>query len=543
MKKRIVAVMLTVAMAASLLAGCGVPKQNDKSDSGKESTEKVFRFSTRTEPTTLDPSKGNCIPDTELQNALTERLVRNVKGEVKEGIAEKWEISDDGLVYTFHLRDAKWSDGEPIKAGDFVYSWRRLMDPKTAAPFAYIGEYIKNGRAVEKGEMKPEELGVKAIDDKTLEVTLEHPTAYFLSMMGLSSLFAPLRQDIVEKYGKDFAADAEKNVYSGPYVLTSAKNQKWIFEPNENYWNRDAIKLDRAEMSYVQNQSTALAMYEDGELDYSEIPNTDAPNYADKSEVYRNGNVDYFYYNCDSENPVMNNIDFRLALNYAIDRNSYNTLVNNDMYAPTSGLVFSGLSGVEKTYGEESTLEGYPMDGDADKAKEHLDKALQALGKKASDITITITTTDSESAKKQAEVCQEMWKTTLGINVEINQVTYNECLSRQAKGEYEVCWGGWGADYDDPYTYLELFKSDSPYNYSNYQNDKVDELLTATQTETDTAKRMEMLHEVEQILIDEAAFFPQAEREVHYLVDDDVKGLNFFHCSINLDWVYADIVK
>ena len=189
MKRRLIAAIMTAAMAMSLLAGCGVPKSNSSGgssggsgDSGA-SGEKVFRFSTRTEPTTLDPSKGNCIPDTELQNALTERLVRNVKGEVKEGIAEKWEISDDGLVYTFHLRDAKWSDGEPITAEQFVYSWRRLMDPETAAPFAYIGEYIKNGRAVEVGDVEPEELGVKAIDDKTLEVTLEHPTAYFLSMM------------------------------------------------------------------------------------------------------------------------------------------------------------------------------------------------------------------------------------------------------------------------------------------------------------------------------------------------------------------------
>ncbi len=428
MKKRLIASIMTVAMAASLLAGCGVPKSESGGESGGSdaSGEKVFRFSTRTEPTTLDPSKGNCIPDTELQNAITERLVRNVKGEVKEGIAEKWEISDDGLVYTFHLRDAKWSDGEPITAEQFVYSWRRLMDPETAAPFAYIGEYIKNGRAVEVGEMEPEELGVKAIDEKTLEVTLEHPTAYFLSMMGLSSLFAPIREDIVEKYGKDFAADAEKNVYSGPYVLTSSANQKWIFEPNENYWDKDSIKLDRAEMSYVQNQSTALAMYEDGELDFSEIPSADVPNYEGKDNAYRNGNVDYFYYNCDSENEAMNNIDFRLALNYAIDRNSYNELVNNGIFAPSTGLVYSGLSGVEKTYGEESKLEGYPMDGDEAKAKEHLDKALGELGKKASDITVTITTTDSDSAKKQAEVCQEMWKTTLGINVEVNQVTYAE---------------------------------------------------------------------------------------------------------------------
>ena len=158
-----------------------------------------------------------------------------------------------------------------------------------------------------------------------------HPTAYFLSLIGASGNFAPVRQDIVEEYGKDFAADAEKNVYSGPYKLTSSANQKYVFEPNENYWDKDSIKLDRAEMSYVQNQETALAMYEDGELDYVEIPSASADKYKDEAEVFRNGNVDYFYFNCGGENKAMTNKNFRLALNYALNRNDYNTLVNNGL--------------------------------------------------------------------------------------------------------------------------------------------------------------------------------------------------------------------
>lgn len=545
MKKKVLAVLLTAAMGASLMAGCGVPKSGDSDKSGGDSDEKVFRYSTRAEPTTLDPTKANCIPDNEVQHAITESLVRNTGGEVTPGVAEKWEVSEDGLVYTFHLnKDAKWSDGKQITAQDFVYSWRRLLDPKTAAPYAFIGEYIKNGLAVEKGEMKPEELGVVAKDDVTLEVTLEHPTEYFLSMIGSQAQFAPLRQDVVEKYGKDFAGDAEKNIYSGPFVLTSAKNQKWIFEPNENYWNKDEIKLDRAEMSYVQNQETALAMYEDGELDYVELPSASVQNYEGKAKIFRNGNVDYFYLNCGSDNPALQNKNFRLALNYALDRNSYNTLVNNDVHEPSNGIVFSGLKGVKTTYGEESNLKSYPLDGDKAKAKEYLDKAVSELGySKPSDITVTITTTDNDSAKKQAEVCQEMWKKDLGINVEIQQVTYNEMLKRQQSGDYEIGWGGWVSDYDDPYNYLELFKSDSSYNYSRYKNPEVDKLLEATQTELDQAKRMEMMHQVEQILVDDAAFLPQAERNVHYLLDSDVKNFTPYYCGENIDWVYVDIEK
>ena len=542
MKKKVFAALLATAMTATLIAGCGTPGSGGSSDGGS-SDGKVFRYSTSTEPTTLDPTKSNCIPDNEIQHALTESLVRNTGGEVNPGVAESWEVSEDGLTYTFHLNpDAKWSDGEQITAQDFVYSWQRLMDPDTAAPYAFIGEYLKNGLAVEKGEMDPSQLGVVAQDDTTLVVTLERPTAYFLSMIGAQAQFAPLRQDIVEQYGSDFAADYEKNVYSGPYVLTKSSDNQWFFEPNENYWDADSIKLDRVELNYVQNPDTAVAMYEDGELDYVSLPTASISAYEGKDNTFLNGNVDYFYFNMNGSCPELANKNMRLALNYALNRNEYNQLVNSGYYKPSNGLVFSGLTGVNGTYGEESTLESYPLDGDDAKAKEYLNAALSELGySDPSEVTLTLTTSDNESSKKQAEVCQEMWNSTLGINVEIEQITYNEVLTRQQEGEYEIIWAGWGSDYDDPYSYLELFMSSSSYNYSGFKNDEYDALMTATQTETDAAARMEMMHQAEQILVDEGAFLPQAEREVHYLLDDDVKDLTFFYCSINIDWVHADI--
>lgn len=250
MKKRILAALLTLAMTAAMVTGCSTPSTGGDSgegggDSGAASGEKVFRYATNTEPTTLDPTKGQSIGDNEIQHAITEGLTRNTAGEVKPGIAEKWEISEDGLTYTFHLRDAKWSDGEPIKAADYEFSWKRLVDPETASPYAFIGDYLKNGYAIETGEKDPSELGVKAIDDKTLEVTLENPTSYFLSLIGSSGQYAPLRQDIVEEYGTDFAATADKNVYSGPFKMTKSENNEYIFEKNENYWDVDSIKLDR----------------------------------------------------------------------------------------------------------------------------------------------------------------------------------------------------------------------------------------------------------------------------------------------------------
>ncbi len=231
MKKRVLAAFLAMAMTAGLVTGCSTPgsKENSGSDNGDEggsSSGKLFRYATNTLPTTLDPTKGQSIGDNEIQHAITEGLTRNTAGDVKPGIAESWDISEDGLTYTFHLRDAKWSDGEPLTAEDYEYSWKRLVNPETASPYSFIGTYIKNGAAVEAGEMDPDELAVKATDEKTLEVTLENVSPFFISLIGSSGQFAPLREDVVEEYGSDFAATADKNVYSGPFKMVKSENNE-----------------------------------------------------------------------------------------------------------------------------------------------------------------------------------------------------------------------------------------------------------------------------------------------------------------------------
>jgi oligopeptide transport system substrate-binding protein len=426
-----------------------------------------------------------------------------------------------------------------------VNSWQRLVNPETASAYAFIGDYIKNGYAIETGEMDPSELGVTAEDDTTLVVELENPTPYFLSLVGSSGQYAPLRQDIVEEYGTDFAATADKNVYSGPFVLTSSENNEYIFEKNEYYWDKDSINLDRVELSYVQNTDTQLAMYESGDLDFVEIPTAYVPDYDDQDESFVNGNVDYFYINEESDNPVLSNKNFRLALNYALDRNSYITLATNDVYSASNSLVFPELTAVDGKYGDLYDVDSYPLDGDQDKAQEYLQAAMDELGiANASDISVEITTTDADSSKKIAEVTQELLQSALGINITIRQVTYSEIYGTVLpSGDYEIGYGGWGADYDDPYSYLELFLSSSSYNYSNYKNDEFDQLLIASQTETDEKTRMDELNQAEQIILDDAAFIPLQMREVHYLVNEKVTGLQFYYCSVNHDWVYADITE
>ena len=544
MKKRVLSAFLSMAMVAGLATGCGTP--GGGSSDGDSSDGKVFRYAVNTLPTTLDPTKGQSIGDNEIQHAITEGLTRNTAGDVKPGIAESWDESEDGLTYTFHLRkDAKWSDGEPITAGDFEYSWKRLVNPETASPYAFIGDCLKNGQAIEQGNMDVEELGVKAVDDNTLEVTLEHPTSYFLSLIGSSGQFAPLLQDIVEKYGTDFAATSEKNVYSGPFVMTSSEDNVWTFEKNDNYWDKDSINLDKCELNYVENTDTQLSMYEAGDLDYVQVPTAYVPDYKDKAEVFANGNVDFCYINSKSDNPVLGNKNFRLALNYALNRNDYNKLANADTYTAFNGLVFPGLQAKGTTYGEAYDLNSYsyPLDGDQDKATEYLNAAMQELGiANASDITVEVVTTDADSSKRIVETLQEQWQNALGINVKIRQVTYADIYGKVfPEHDYEIGYGGWGSDYDDPYSYLELFKSDSSYNYSQYENPEVDQLLAASQDEADTDARMDELNKAEQDILADGAFVPLQTRNVYYMLDDDTTGINFYYCSLNIDWVYADV--
>lgn len=544
MKKRVLAAFLSMAMVAGLATGCGTPG-GGKSD-GDSADGKVFRYAVNTLPTTLDPTKGQSIGDNEIQHAITEGLTHNTAGDVKPGIAESWDESEDGLTYTFHLRkDAKWSDGEPITAADFEYSWKRLVNPETASPYAFIGDCLKNGQAIEQGKMDVEELGVKAVDDTTLEVTLEHPTSYFLSLIGSSGQFAPLRQDIVEKYGTDFAATSEKNVYSGPFVMTSSEDNVWTFAKNDNYWDKDSINLDKCELNYVENTDTQLSMYEAGDLDYVQVPTAYVSDYKDKAEVFANGNVDFCYINSKSDNPVLGNKNFRLALNYALNRNDYNKLANADTFTAFNGLVFPGLQAKGTTYGEAYDLNSYsyPLDGDQDKATEYLNAAMKELGiANASDITVEVVTTDADSSKRIVETLQEQWQNALGINVKIRQVTYADIYGKVfPEHDYEIGYGGWGSDYDDPYSYLELFKSDSSYNYSQYENPEVDQLLIASQDEPDTDKRMDELNQAEQDILADGAFVPLQARNIYYMLDDDTTGINFYYCSLNIDWVYADV--
>ncbi len=540
MRKKLLALLIISAMMICTFASCSV-------SSVPASAKNTFRYAVNTLPTTLDPSMCNSLTDNELQHAVTEGLTRTTGGNVAPGIAESWDVSDDGLVYTFHLRDAKWSDGKPITAGDFVYSWRRLADPETGSSYAFAIWMIKNGKEINLEGADPDTLGVVALDDKTVQVTLVNPTAHFISYIGNQPSFAPLRKDYIDKYGKDFATSAETNVYSGPFVFSEVTENSWSFEKNPEFWDAENIRIDAAEVQFTEDEHEQIEMFERGELDFAYLPNDAVVEYKNEKNVnhYLNGNVDFCYINDKSDNKVLRNPFFRLALNYAVNRKLYNHNANDDAYKPYNALVFPGLSGKEGvSYGEAYNVDmyAYPMEGDIDMARAFLDGAMENMGiASPDDITVEMVTIDRAAELRIAEELKTQWESVLGIHIKIRPETHTDIYSKiYPSGDYEIGYGGWIPDYNDPYTYLELWRSDNT-SYNQYSNEEFDALLDASVTETDADKRMDMLNRAEIMLLEDGALIPLQAKDKYYMLNPRVSDLTLSFFNITIDWAYAGL--
>ncbi|WP_346662618.1 peptide ABC transporter substrate-binding protein [uncultured Merdimonas sp.] len=542
MKKRVLAALLTTAMTVTLLAGCGVPGGSD--DGGDTEGLKRVTYSLREEPPTLDPQLMNSIPSATAAIHTCAGLTRNVEGEIRGDGAEDWDVSEDGLVYTFYLRDGlKWSDGEDLTAEDYVYGIQRLVNPETASGYSFLGAILKNGDPISKGEMDVSELGVTAPDSSTVEITLEHPATYFTAMTAMAQ-FCPARQDLVEEYGQDYAADPDKAAYSGPFVVSEWKHgDEIVLAKNEEYWDKDSIKLDEICLKTVADAKTGVAMWEEGELDITDVPTEMTEQYADNSEFVFDGANDYLALNM-SEGRILQNKNLRLALNYAINRQEYIDLATNGVYEANTRYVLPDVNGYEEgvNYGEAFPYEAFPVEGDADKANEYLNAAMTELGvSDPAEITIELLTTDTDLAKKQAEVIQDQIQKAIGVTIEIRQVTYKQRLEMEEKKEFDMVFTGWVPDYPDAYSYLELWLNGSSYNHTSYNNPSYDALVIGSQTETDPKARAEMLFQAEQIFLEDAAVVPLQLRRIQLLVNENIENFNVYFVGYNYNLVYADI--
>jgi oligopeptide transport system substrate-binding protein len=559
MRKKFLALAVTLVLSMSTLAGCsGVFDKDTKTNntsSGNTGSEgngavettstsaKVIRYSISNEPPTIDPQLVNSMYGATLDYHLYDGLMRNNDGTIEPACAETYELSEDGLTYTFHLRDGlKWSDGVTLTANDFVYGIQRLCDPATASPSSYMGGIVKNATKVMNGELPVSELGVKALDDSTVEITLENPAGYFLGVLSTTGYY-PSRQDLVEKYGKDFAADADKAVYNGPFTLTEWKHAASLtFTKNENYWNKEVVNLSGLEISVVTDPNTALGLYESGDLDFVELPSEIVSSYPD-AKSYSTGAVSFLQFNV-TANELLANKNFRKAISTAIDREQYVKLATSDISKVTSRYVLPTVSGVTNTYGEEYPYEAFSTTADVAQAKEYLAAAMKELNiQNASDIKVILNTSDADSSRKSAEVIKEQVQTALGIVLEINQVPYKQLYELSSKNEFEMMATGWVPDYSDPFSYLEFFETGNGYNASLYSSADFDSYIEIAKNAIDPKTRFDALFEAEKILCDDLPMIPTDLTYKYYLINDKITDFKTYFVGTNLNYITADITE
>ncbi len=527
-----VKVLLALTTAAGMLAGCGSKTDTD-----------TFRFANDTDIVGMDSTVVDDAMSFNAITAITDGLTTvDVKGNTIPGIAKSWDVSNNGLTYTFHLRDAKWANGDKVTAQDFVYSWHRII--KNAGNYAYMlgseGASIKNADSlINLGTAATDEqlntLGIKATDDKTVVVDLEKNIPYFVGLMSFPCYF-PQNQKFVEKCGKNYATKPEYILGNGAYKMTKwIKGNKATFTKNDKYYDAKSVKTKNLEMYLVQDPKTAAQSFENGKVDYATINSTLVDKYKGKDtfKTIREGYLAYLICNFKADTTANKNL--RYALSYAINRKD---LCDNILKAgsqPATGFVPAQLckSPSGKDFREES---GKYVDYDAKKAQEYLDAAKKELG------TDTITVdllygTDESPMDTFAEYLQGSFTKLKGLKVNmVATVKKDRIYNREASGNFQIACTRWAPDYADPTTFLNILASSNSNNYGKWENAQYNSLLKQAQTETDVNKRWNELLEAEKVMMDDMPNIPVVQTGTAALQAKNVKGL--VHNTVSTPYVF-----
>lgn len=494
-------VILTIAMATTLFAGCG-----NKSASNANQTL-VYNLGTDSE--TIDPALNEAVDGATVVANAFEGLTRiGDDNNVKPGVAEKWEISSDGTVYTFYLRkNAKWSDGKPVTAKDFEFAWKRALDPKLAASYAFfLTDNIKNAEEYYNGKASWEDVGIKVKDDYTIEVTLKVPTAFFLQLVAMP-IYMPLRQDALEKGGEQWTQSGDTYIGNGPFKMvkwTHNDSMEWV--KNENYWDAKNVKLSKMTWVMVTEASSALPSWEKGEIDIIEsVPPAEAPRLIQEKKLQVIPELGTYYLYFNTKKAPLNDARVRKALALAINRQSIKEAVLKTGQITAYAQV---PYGIKEADGKADFREkaGDLFKEDVNLAKQLLAEAGFPDGKGFPEMTYLYNT--NESHKKIAEMIQDMWKNNLGINIKLANQEWKVFQKTRQNGDFDIARGGWIADYIDPMTFLDMFMSDNSFNDGKYNNAQYDALLKEAKTATDLTKRDQLMHDAEKIIIDEMGICP-----------------------------------
>lgn len=561
--KRIVCLLLALVFMLSLV-GCGTDEPtnsktdnktnaNDSSNNNSQNEQKDAKladkqelvFATNSDVLTMDPAMGSSIPNWGGQALVYENLVTVVANEnngtsIVPGVAESWDISDDGLVYTFHLRkDAKWADGVPVTAKDFEYTWRRTFDADAGAVYTWMVEgVIKNGKQVYAKELPLEELGVKAIDEYTLEMKLESPSPFFLYFAGFPT-YCPVREDLIKKYGTEYGSTPDKTVGNGAYILkTWEPGSSMIYEKSDNYWNKDEVFLTKVTRQIIKETNAVAQALLANEVDIAGLDNPQWNELVDATGIYdvhemQSPAIENFMFNC--ADPVLKNQKIRLAISLAFDRDKYNSEALEGVNLPLYSLVPTVTSVGELNYTESVKNENEYIKILKDKynAKDLLIEGMKELGLGEDPSKLEIhymTRGTTEFSKKTAEWMKQNLETNLGIKFVIDMTEWNIMYDLIASGDYQLAQGGWTADYDDPsnfldnYHYVTGYYNESQMHWTGPKAEEYAKLVDQAKLATDDQERANLYVQAEKILLEEAPVSPQYAPKLRRLVGKYVEG-------------------
>ena len=535
--RKILAMVMALALLCATFAACGdtsgtsssAGTSSTASDSGDSSAAEEGETATggsggtlnmrnTMEPTSLNTLLATYAYDFTPINAMIECLYRDDENDVPQPAgAETVDISDDKLVYTFHLReDATWSNGDPVVATDYEFAWQQALNPKVASDYAYMLYFIHNAQPYFNGEVEWSEVGVKVIDDYTLEVTLDNPLPYATDLFAFPTL-APINQKFYEEVGADkYATDAEYFCCNGMYELTEwSHNSEIVFEKREEYWNADAVGPDTIVYKIITDSQAGLNSYLSREIDYTDLDSGEVVQQAEAAgfEVGVKPARSSYYLIVNTEDEFMSNQNLRLALAYSIDKQALIDTVYQNDNQPMTSFTPPAIMGANDSSFQEALVaergEMYPGSGDLEKAQEYLQAALEELGCTVDELNLSIDCADDSLRRNCATFLQEQWRQNLGIeNITVNSMQTKQVAANRQSGDYCMSLGGWSPDYNDAINFLDLWVTDGGNNDSFWSNEEYDNLIAQATAEADEEVRQQYLFDAEEILAAEMPIIP-----------------------------------
>ncbi|MBZ2405737.1 peptide ABC transporter substrate-binding protein [Liquorilactobacillus hordei] len=528
-KKKIGMLLGSLLVCTGLLAACGNKDAQSK---------KTLNLAVSSDLQTMDPSHASDTTSMQLLENTGEGFLQLGKdSKIEKELATKITTSKDGLTYTFTLRkNAKWSNGATLTAKDFVYGWRRTINPKTTSEYAYLYSGIKNADAIMNGQKNYKELGIKAIGKYKVQVALEHRISYFKLLMAMP-VFYPQNQQAVEKYKSKYGTSAAKTISNGPFVLKGWKgtNTSWKLVKNSKYWDKKAVHLATINFNVVKSPATGLNLFQTGKLDQTQLLGSQVANKKKSKDYVLNKSATSIYLQFNFKNPTdsdlkaaFNNANIRKALSLSLDRTQLTKNVLSDGSLPAKGFVTAELAKNPKT-GQDFAKQAYVKQGvsyNSVQAKKLWTKGLKQLG--ITKLKVSLLSDDDDASKQTAEFIQSKWESLLpGLSVDVQSIPKTVRISRSSKGNFDIVISGWGADFSDPITFLNLYQAGNSGDAGGYDSETYNKLIDTINNNPSNNElvRWNNMVKAEKILMNDQVTIPLYQRSNSFLQNKKIKNM------------------